>query len=62
LSIITANLVSRPDGTIGKAPGHGVVLIGMGETACTALRRSGLGRCASNQARISHPASCHPTA
>src|SRR5262245_20552015 len=42
----------RPDGTIGKAPGHGVVLIGMGETACTALRRSGLGWCASNQARI----------
>jgi hypothetical protein len=46
----------RPDGTIGKAPGHGVVLIGMGETACTALRRSGLGWCASNQVRISHPA------
>jgi len=37
----------RPDGTIGTAPGHGVVLIGMGETACTALRRkSELGFCA----------------
>ena len=33
----------RPDGTIGTAPGHGVVLIGMGEVACTALMRSGLG-------------------
>lgn len=33
----------RPDGTIGKSPGHGVVLIGMGETARTALARSGLG-------------------
>jgi hypothetical protein len=36
----------RPDGSIGKAPGHGVVLIGMGEVACTALRKSGLGFCA----------------
>ena len=35
----------RSDGTIGTAPGHGVVLIGMGEVACTALRRSGLGAC-----------------
>jgi hypothetical protein len=33
----------RPDGTIGRAPGHGVVMVGMGETACTALRHSGLG-------------------
>ena len=32
----------RPDGSVGKAPGHGIALIGMGETACTALRRSGL--------------------
>jgi len=37
----------RPDGSIGTAPGHGVVLIGMGEIACTALLRSGLGFCAS---------------
>jgi DNA N-6-adenine-methyltransferase (Dam) len=36
----------RPDGSIGKAPGHGVVLFGMGEVACAALRRSGLGFCA----------------
>jgi hypothetical protein len=35
----------RPDGSIGKEPGTGVVLIGMGEVACTALRRSGLGAC-----------------
>ena len=35
----------RPDGSIGKAPGHGVVLLGMGERAVTALERSGLGLC-----------------
>lgn len=33
----------RPDGTIGKEPGHAVVLIGMGAVACEALRRCGLG-------------------
>ncbi len=33
----------RPDGSIGKAPGHGVVLLGMGESANKALKRSGLG-------------------
>ena len=33
----------RPDGSIGKAPGHGVVLIGMGEECCQALEQSGLG-------------------
>src|ERR1700748_1958404 len=35
----------RPDGSIGKAPGHGVVLLGMGERACAALERSRLGPC-----------------
>lgn len=35
----------RPDGSIGKAPGHGVVLLGMGERAVKALERSGLGLC-----------------
>jgi hypothetical protein len=35
----------RPDGTIGKEPGTGVALIGAGEIACNALRRSGLGAC-----------------
>lgn len=35
----------RPDGSIGKAPGHGVVLLGMGERAVAALERSGLGLC-----------------
>jgi hypothetical protein len=35
----------RPDGSIGRAPGHGVVLLGMGERACRALERSGLGLC-----------------
>ncbi|OLB69084.1 MAG: hypothetical protein AUI16_29745 [Alphaproteobacteria bacterium 13_2_20CM_2_64_7] len=35
----------RPDGSIGKAPGHGVIFLGMGEVACNALRRSGLGFC-----------------
>jgi DNA N-6-adenine-methyltransferase (Dam) len=33
----------RPDGTVGKAPGHGVVLIGMGIECCRALEHSGLG-------------------
>ena len=33
----------RPDGSIGKEPGTGVVLICMGEIANTALERSGLG-------------------
>ena len=33
----------RPDGSIGRAPGHGVVLLGMGDTARRALLRSGLG-------------------
>lgn len=35
----------RPDGNVGKSPGHGVVLIGMGAVACNAMRRSGLGLC-----------------
>jgi hypothetical protein len=33
----------RPDGSVGKEPGHGVVLIGMDEIANAALERSGLG-------------------
>lgn len=33
----------RPDGTRGNNPGHGVVLLGMGNTACRGLERSGLG-------------------
>ncbi|PUB87056.1 MAG: adenine methyltransferase [gamma proteobacterium symbiont of Ctena orbiculata] len=33
----------RPDGSIGTAPGHGVVLLGMGQRAKSALRNSGLG-------------------
>ncbi len=33
----------RPDGSIGTAPGHGIVLVGMGAVACEALRKSGLG-------------------
>lgn len=33
----------RPDGTIGTAPGHGVVLVGMGEKANSAMENSGLG-------------------
>jgi len=36
----------RPDGSVGKEPGHGVVLIGMGRVANDALLRSGLGFCA----------------
>jgi len=33
----------RPDGSIGRAPGHGVVLVGMGSGGRHALYRSGLG-------------------
>jgi hypothetical protein len=35
----------RPDGSIGKEPGAGVVLIAAGRVACEALLRSGLGVC-----------------
>jgi hypothetical protein len=35
----------RPDGSRGKAPNHGVVLIGLGAMANDALRQSGLGLC-----------------
>jgi len=35
----------RPDGSIGKEPGTGIVLIGAGRVACVALRHSGLGAC-----------------
>src|SRR5262249_59268801 len=34
------------DGSICTAPGHGVVLVGMGDAAWTALGKSGLGVCA----------------
>lgn len=33
----------RPDGSIGRAPGHGIVLLAKGERAKKALRKSGLG-------------------
>lgn len=33
----------HPAGSVGKAPGHGVVLLGMGEPSLTAMRQSGLG-------------------
>ena len=33
----------RPDGSIGKCPGHGIVLVGAGAVACKALIASGLG-------------------
>jgi hypothetical protein len=36
----------RPDGSIGTASGHGIVLIGMGAVATAALLRSDLGFCA----------------
>ncbi len=35
----------RPDGSIGTAPGHGIVLVGMGAPANNALLRSELGLC-----------------
>lgn len=33
----------RPDGSVGKSPGHGVVLLAVGDRAKRALRGSGLG-------------------
>lgn len=33
----------RPDGSVGQAPGHGIVLVGMGKTAIAALAQSNLG-------------------
>jgi len=33
----------RPDGSIGRSPGHGIVLLGMGERAKRAMKNSGLG-------------------
>ena len=33
----------RPDGTVGKSPGHGIVLVGMGAVAREALISSRLG-------------------
>jgi hypothetical protein len=33
----------RPDGSVGTAPGHGVVMLGMGNVSVQALRASGLG-------------------
>ena len=33
----------RPDGSIGRAPGHGVVLLGMGAVPNKALAQCGLG-------------------
>lgn len=33
----------RPDGSVGKRPGSGVALLGMGLRGCEALKRSGLG-------------------
>ena len=35
----------RADGSIGKEPGNGIVLIGAGDAANSALLRSGLGAC-----------------
>jgi hypothetical protein len=35
----------RVDGSVGKEPGTGVVLIGAGVVACEALKRSQLGVC-----------------
>ena len=35
----------RPNGSVGRAPGHGVVLLGMGSTANGALHRADIGLC-----------------
>lgn len=46
----------RPDGSIGGAPGRGVVLLSMGDIANNALRHSGLGFCA----RVVEPSDAQP--
>jgi hypothetical protein len=33
----------RPDGSVGMAPGHGIVLLAMGKRGCSALERSNIG-------------------
>lgn len=33
----------RPDGSVGGSPGHGIVLVAMGDECCNALALSGLG-------------------
>jgi hypothetical protein len=35
----------RPDGSVGKEPSTGNALLAMGDVACDALRRSGIGVC-----------------
>jgi len=40
----------RPDGSVGKAPGAGIVLLAKGEQACKALKSSGLGYYVENSA------------
>jgi hypothetical protein len=44
----------RPDGSIGTAPGHGVVLVSMGTVACDALQVSGLGMLWDQRAEHQH--------
>jgi hypothetical protein len=41
----------RPDGSIGQSPGHGVVLLGMGNVAGGALHECGLGFCVTRARR-----------
>ena len=41
----------RLDGSIGKAPGHGIVLVGMGERAIEAMQQSQLGMLWDRRAR-----------
>jgi len=36
-------VVTHPAGSAGKSPGHGIILLGMGDVCAEALRRSGLG-------------------
>ncbi len=45
----------RPDGTRGGSPGTGVVLLGMGEASCAAMRRSRLGLCLMGAAEMPLP-------
>jgi hypothetical protein len=44
----------RPDGSRGKSPGTGVVLLGVGQAANAALRQSKLGLCVTLRAHEGH--------
>lgn len=51
----------RPDGSVGGSPGHGVVLIGMGEYPCNRLASSRLGMVWDRRTAAPQGCICPPT-